>query len=85
MSDPAVLFVRPKAISARDKKTLSSSGVIVVEIDDPTAVKFVRANAEITSTEMLRSALMAIAETGYEETKKLFFDKVAKAIVSRSQ
>lgn len=60
MSEPVILFVKPKAISARDKKALSNAGVIVVEVDDPSAVKLTRAAAEISSTQMLALAARAI-------------------------
>lgn len=58
--DPAILFVKPDAISAVDKATLQAAGVLVVEIDDPANAKFIRAAAEVESTEMLRIAAKAI-------------------------
>lgn len=65
MSDPAILFVKPKAISQRDKKTLQAAGVVVVEVDDVNNVKFVRANAELSTTEMLNAAMVAMSKSGY--------------------
>jgi hypothetical protein len=60
MNDPSILFVKPKAISAADKRTLKNVGVIVVEVDDPSAVKFVRAGYEIETTAILRAAVKAV-------------------------
>lgn len=60
MADTAILFVKPRAISAKDKKALQGSGVFVVEIDNPDNAKFVRANAELSTTEMLTVAMTAM-------------------------
>lgn len=60
MSEPAILFVKPKAISQRDKKMLREAGVLIVEIDDPASAKFVRANSELSGSEMLLAAVKAI-------------------------
>lgn len=63
MSDPVILFVKPKAISPRDKKMLSNAGIFVVEIEDPQSVKLTRASAELTGTEMLGIAAKAIGQS----------------------
>jgi hypothetical protein len=63
MSDPAILFVKPKAISPRDKKMLSDAGIFVVEIDDPANAKFVRSCAELSTTEMLHAAMVAVSKS----------------------
>lgn len=61
-ADPPILFVKPGAIQKRDKSALSKAGVIVVEVDDPNAIKFVRAGAEISTTEMLCLAAKALLD-----------------------
>jgi hypothetical protein len=63
-TDPAILFVKPKAISAADKDALQKAGVIVIEIDDPQAVKLVRAHAEIPQSALLGAAASAISSPG---------------------
>lgn len=80
MTDPAILFIRPKAISQRDKKALSGAGVIVVEVEDPNAVKFVRATTELSSTALLAAATDAINASGYESVKVAFAKSVIAAI-----
>lgn len=35
MTDPTILFVKPNAISAKDKAALRKAGVIVVEVENP--------------------------------------------------
>ena len=79
MNDPAILFVKPKAISNADKKALRSAGVIIVEIDNPTEVKFVRAGYEIGGSEMLQCAARAISHS--EHAEKLF-GKIVAAYLS---
>lgn len=63
MADPAILFVKPGAISDEDKATLKAAEVLVIEIDDPANAKFVRAGAEIHGTEMLALAAKAIKQS----------------------
>ena len=67
MSDPSILFVKPGAISAEDKSTLKESGVIVVEIGDPSAVKFIKASTELSGGDILRAACEAIVDTNGSE------------------
>lgn len=84
MSDPAILFVKPKAISQRDKKSLSAAGVIVVEVEDPNAVKFVRAAAELSSTSLLAAATDAIHAAGFDSVKVAFAKGVIQAIRAKA-
>lgn len=83
MSDPAILFVKPKAISQRDKKALQTAGVIVVEVDDVNNVKFTRAAVEISSSEMLGAAMSAIAAHAGEQTKSAFIKALAVILETR--
>jgi hypothetical protein len=83
MSDPAILFVKPKAVSAADKKALRNVGVVVVEVENPAEVKFIRAareSAELAGGPLLRAAAKAINDTGSEEVKKMFAKAVCAAI-----
>jgi hypothetical protein len=80
VSDPAILFVKPKAISSRDKKTLQAAGVIVVEIEDLSAAKFVRAHAELSSTALLKAAAEAMGKVGNRDVFEAFSRAVCSAI-----
>lgn len=60
MIDPTVLFVKPRAISQRDKKALQNAGVIVVEIENLMDAKFIRAGVELSASDMLLAAVAAI-------------------------
>lgn len=79
MSDPVILFVKPKAISQRDKKALKTAGVLVVEVANVADVKLVRAHAELSGSDLLLSALAAIKNSG-DYSKKLFSDAICAAI-----
>lgn len=82
MSEPSILFVKPKAISAKDKKALQGAGVVVVEIDNPASAKLVRAGAEVDGGAILKAAAHAIANAGYTNgtAKELFGEAVCAAI-----
>jgi hypothetical protein len=62
MKDPTILFVKPKAISSKDKIACAKVGVLVVEIDNPAEAKFVRAGFELDAGAILNAAAQAIAE-----------------------
>lgn len=81
MTDPTILFVKPKAISPRDKKALQSAGVIVVEVEDPQSVRLLKANAELDGSAMLRAAAKAMAETGFQSDVKSAFGKAVCAAI----
>lgn len=81
MSDPSILFVKPAAISDKDKRALKTAGVIVVEIDDPQNAKFVRAGAELDGGSLLHAAAVAINDTGYgNDVKAAFGRAICEAI-----
>jgi len=70
-NDPAILFVKPKAIRTADKTALKRAGVLVIEVDDPQSIKFTRAYAEIDSFVLLKLAMKTIAETkSYENARE---------------
>jgi hypothetical protein len=81
VSDPTILFVKPAAISDKDKRALKSAGVIVVEIDDPQNAKFVRAGVELDSGSILHAAAKAISETPHmNDVKSAFGRAICEAI-----
>ena len=82
MSEPTILFVKPKAISARDKKALQGAGVIVVEVEDPQAVKLVRAGYELPNGGLLVAAMQAMQNSGSILTWQRFGEAVGTAILA---
>lgn len=71
-AEPAVLFAKPQSIAADDKAALASAGIIVVEVEDPGAVKLVKAHAEVSGGDMMMAAMKAINEHGCESVKGAF-------------
>ena len=84
-NDPSILFVKPRAISARDKKALSTVGVVVVETEDPAAVKFVRAGFEIEGGLLLTAALDSIRNASFSSVREAFATRMCAAIISSQQ
>ena len=80
--DPSILFVKPKAISLRDKKALKEAGVIVIEIDDPDSARLVKAGVEIEGGALLRAAADAIMNASITTgtPRELFGKAVCAAI-----
>lgn len=84
MSDPAILFVRPGAIKPRDRKALQAAGVVVIEVDDPLNMKFVRASTELSGGALLVAAAKAISESGYNTSAKELFGKALVEAIKAS-
>ena len=71
-ADPPILFVRPKAVSEADKAKLAKAGVIVVEVPDPTAIKFMRAGYELSHSNLLSAAVKAIKASPSSSVREAF-------------
>ena len=61
-ADPTLLVLKPGAISLEDKEVATRAGIIVIEVDDPSSVRLLKANAEISGSDMLRAAMKALYE-----------------------
>lgn len=86
MNDPTILFCKPKAISAADKKMLRDAGVIVVSVDDPSAVKLTKAGAELSGSQMLSAAMAAMNNCQYgNSVKQEFGAAIMNAILGKPQ
>jgi len=83
MTEPAILFVKPGSVKPSDKGRLSKAGVIVVEIEDPAAVKFIRAGMELSSGALLAAAAHALNNTAqYGNHQAVFGEAVAHALTA---
>lgn len=60
MGEISIVAVRPKAISAKDKKTLATAGIVVIEMDEPETLRFLKPNAELDGNDLLLAALGAM-------------------------
>lgn len=76
MNDPTILIVPPQNLSAKDKRDLAKAGVIVLEMEDPTQARLIRAHAELSSTDLLGAAAEAISKDANSASRQLF----AKAV-----
>lgn len=88
MSEPSILFVKPKAINARDKKTLSAAGVIVIEVENVADVKFTRPSSsapELPNSALLHAASKAIADYPHDGPKTLFGLAICAAIQAEAE
>jgi hypothetical protein len=83
MNDPVILFVKPGSVSKGDLGRLWQVGVCVVQVESPSEVKLMRANAEISTTEMLSCAAKAIAAGNDTATKVAFANAMVQAIRSK--
>ena len=68
MCDVNILVVKPGIVKRADKKLLNNAGVVVIETDDPAAVKFLTPTAELTGSELLLASLIAL-DSAMESTK----------------
>lgn len=64
MTEASVLVLKPRQIKAADRAALRDMGVVVLEVDDPADVRFLRPATELSSSEMLAAALRAIKSYG---------------------
>lgn len=62
MNEPVILPVRPQTISAKDKAALRKAGVIVIEHENPEELRLLRPSSDVSSSDMLRCALEALAD-----------------------
>ncbi len=86
MSDASVLFVKPQSISDADKRRLSRNGIVVVEIDDPAAVKFVQAErawSELPQSTIINCAAQAIAH--YQPCITKFGEAICHALARQKE
>lgn len=84
MKEPAILPVLPGTISAKDRAALEKVGVVVIEHPDPTAVRLIRAHAEISGTELMRCAARALltgAGSSSDDQRLMFAKLVAEAVI----
>lgn len=83
MTEAAIMFAKPGALKESDKTALHEVGVVVVEVDDPQSVKFVRAQTEVPAGDLLAAAAKAFAADRYGEVRQAFASAVAEFIILR--
>lgn len=56
-----IFVCKPGAVSEADKTALRECGIVVVEMDDPSAFKLVSSAAELDAGEILKAALIGLS------------------------
>lgn len=80
-SEPTILIVPPQNLSAKDKRELAKAGCIVIEMDDPQQARLIRANAELSSTEMLAAAAKGLGESS--SAREAFAKAICALLIER--
>lgn len=80
-----ILVVRPKTLNAADKKALRVAGVVVVEANDPTEVRFLRADSELSSGDLCVAAMNALSKSSNINNEHGLFVKLVSAALERRQ
>lgn len=77
-----ILVVKPKTLTAADKKLLRDAGVVCVEAKDPASVRMLQPDgAQLASNDLLAAAMKAIASDSWQgNTKDAFADNVAALV-----
>lgn len=76
--EPAIMFVKPGAVSDDDRSVLRDAGIIVVAIDDPASVRLVQAGHDLPASALLAAAGKAIQQS--EAAQKAFGAALGKAL-----
>lgn len=63
MSDTTLFIAKPGILSAADKKELRKAGIICIEAANPDDFRFIRAEADMSCTDMLLAAMRAMNST----------------------
>lgn len=78
-----ILLVKPKALRQCDRRELKARGIVVVEVDDPSAVRFVYPEPPISGFALAKEAAAAILSTNIATHD--FGARVAKAMLAARQ
>ena len=60
MSDIPIIIVRTGAITAASKRKIEKAGVVVIESDDPSSIRYITAQQELSGGDMLIAAMRAL-------------------------
>lgn len=69
MAEIAILVTKPKTLTRKARRALEDSGVVVIETDDPKSIRFITPQAELSGSELLAAALIAIDESALDGPK----------------
>ena len=73
-----ILVVKPKTLTAADKKLLRESGVVCIESADPQSVRMLTPEGpELSCNDLFRAAMLAIADSTSDGPRNLFARNMA--------
>ena len=76
-----ILVVKPRSLTAADKKLLREAGVVVVEAADPSSVRLLQPEGNVLpGDQLLYAAMKALSESGGSGAKSTFTDTVARLV-----
>jgi hypothetical protein len=76
-----ILVVKPKSLTAGDKKLLRDAGVVVVEAADPSQVKLIQPEgAALAGDELFYAALKGIHLGNDQSTRRYFTETMVRLI-----
>jgi hypothetical protein len=78
--EPSILLSPHGAISAEDKGALREVGVIVVEVEDPSQIKFIRPHGDVDASLLLESAVSAIVSHSSNGPREHFGAFIARRL-----
>lgn len=75
-----ILVVKPRSLTAADKKLLRDAGVVCIEATDPHSVRLIQPEGSVLSgDELFYAAMKALAADGYSSnTHPVFVRTIAK-------
>lgn len=83
MTDPTICIVKSGAISSDDKNALREAGMIVIECDNPSDIRFTKAAVDVEADLILSAAMEAVADTPGAHTVLNLRDRFARILAER--
>lgn len=81
-----ILIVKPKSLTASDKKLLRDSGVVCIEAADPSSVRLIQPEgATLSGDELFYSAMKALSQEGSSGAHRVFVNTIARMVEQHLQ
>lgn len=79
-----IIIIKPKSLSAHDKRILLKEGLIVIEHENPNEIKTLNHLSPIDDNEVLIASVQSILNNNYSDNaKKLFGENLLRLIQKR--
>jgi hypothetical protein len=81
----SVLVTKPGTLNVKDKAALRRKGIVAIEAEDPSSVRFLNVETgPIGANGLLFAAMQAIKQDGYHSTTRTFAKLVAEWIAAET-